>query len=349
MRCDMFFEKKPYPERSYPIEQIPSTVPNEYQSAQIERKFGMFIHFGINTFNNTEWSNGKLPVDSYRPSAIDAEQWIGTAYEAGMNYVVLITKHHDGFCLWDTDTTEYSVNYSPVKTDVVKAVSEVCKKYGVKLGLYYSLWDRHEKCYSDDEKYVEYMLRQLSELTDGRYGEVVELWLDGGWEKACRQWGLDRIYNLVKTNQPQCQIGVNITIGKYKETKAAADKTYLPEKYRYGDPISMFPSDFRLWDPHMCRADDPKVYTFNGKEYYMPFEYTICSRSSGNWFYSDTYERKPLMDVDKVAENCKTLFDAQNLAVINLPPNKDGRLVGGDIENLMKLSEKLGIRREVKK
>ena len=73
MRCDMFFEKKkPYPERSYPIEQIPSTVPNEYQSAQIERKFGMFIHFGINTFNNTEWSNGKLPVDSYRPSAIDA-------------------------------------------------------------------------------------------------------------------------------------------------------------------------------------------------------------------------------------------------------------------------------------
>ena len=66
MRCDMFFEKKkPYPERSYPIEQIPSTVPNEYQSAQIERKFGMFIHFGINTFNNTEWSNGKLPVASY--------------------------------------------------------------------------------------------------------------------------------------------------------------------------------------------------------------------------------------------------------------------------------------------
>lgn len=102
-------------------------MPNEYQSAQIERKFGMFIHFGINTFNNTEWSNGKLPVDSYRPSAIDAEQWIGTAYEAGMNYVVLITKHHDGFCLWDTDTTEYSVNYSPVKTDVVKAVSEACK------------------------------------------------------------------------------------------------------------------------------------------------------------------------------------------------------------------------------
>ena len=182
MRCVMFFrKKKPYPERSYPVEQIPATEPNKYQLAQIERKFGMFIHFGMNTFNNTEWSDGTLPVDSYRPSAIDADQWVRTAYEAGMNYVVLITKHHDGFCLWDTDTTEYSVNYSPVKTDVVKAVSEACKKYGVKLGLYYSLWDRHEKCYKDDEKYVEYMLKHLSELTDGRYGEVVELWLDGGW------------------------------------------------------------------------------------------------------------------------------------------------------------------------
>lgn len=94
----MFFrKKKPYPEHSYPIEQVSATEPNKYQLAQIERKFGMFIHFGINTFNNTEWSNGKLPVDSYRPSAIDADQWVRTAYEAGMNYVILITKHHDGF------------------------------------------------------------------------------------------------------------------------------------------------------------------------------------------------------------------------------------------------------------
>ena len=79
----------------------------------------------------------------------------------------------------------------------------------------------------------------------------------------------------------------------------------------------------------------------------MPFEYTICSRSPSNWFYSDTYESKPLGNVDNVVKNCKTLFDIQNLAVINLPPNKDGRLVDGDIENLMRISEKLGIRREL--
>lgn len=81
---------------------IPSREPNAAQKAQIARKYGMFIHFGINTFNNTEWSDGTLPLDSYAPDAIDADSWVRHAYEAGMNYVILITKHHDGFCLFDT-------------------------------------------------------------------------------------------------------------------------------------------------------------------------------------------------------------------------------------------------------
>ncbi len=222
----MFFRKKlpPYPFMQYPIMQQPSLKPNEGQLAQMNRKFGMFLHFGINTFNNTEWSDGKLPIESYRPSAIDADSWVKTAYEAGMNYVILITKHHDGFCLWDTHTTTYSVNYSPNKTDVVKAVSEACKKYGVKLGLYYSLWDRHEKCYKDNEAYVRYMEKHLTELMDSRYGEVVELWFDGAWDKPCRAWQLDRLYSLVKTMQPMCQIGVNHTVGKYSERKGMPKK-----------------------------------------------------------------------------------------------------------------------------
>lgn len=131
---------------------IPSREPNAAQKAQIARKYGMFIHFGINTFNNTEWSDGTLPLDSYAPDAIDADSWVRHAYEAGMNYVILITKHHDGFCLFDTDTTEYCVNNTKNPTDVVAEVAKACKKYGVKLGLYYSLWDRHESCYNDDEK-----------------------------------------------------------------------------------------------------------------------------------------------------------------------------------------------------
>ena len=125
------------------IRQIPALVPNAGQRAQIERKFGMFIHFGINTFGNVEWSHGDILAERYRPAEIAADEWVRTAFEAGMNYVVLVTKHHDGFCLWDTAYTDYCVRESGNPTDVVKEVSKACEKYGVKLGLYYSLWDRN--------------------------------------------------------------------------------------------------------------------------------------------------------------------------------------------------------------
>lgn len=342
----MFFKKDvQYPSKEYPITQQPSLQPNEFQMEQIKRKYGMFLHFGINTFNNTEWSDGTLPVSSYTPSAIDADNWVKTAYEAGMNYVIVITKHHDGFCMWNTDSTEYSIKYSPCKTDVVDEVYKACQKYGVKLGLYYSLWDRHEKCYKKDEEYVCYMEKHLKELMDGRYGEIAELWFDGDWDKPCSAWQLDRLYNLIKQMQPKCQIGVNHTVGKFTNKKGFPPKKYLPENYRENDPLRMFPSDFRLWDPHMCRSDDPKIYTFNGEKYYLPFEMTICSRKKFCWFYSDAYESKSLMEADEIIKNYNTLVNAQNMLVINLPPKYDGRLVDGDVDNIMKIAKKLNIYR----
>lgn len=230
--------------------------------------------------------------------------------------------------------------------DVVKAVSEACQKYGIKLGLYYSLWDRHEKCYKNDEQYVQYMEKQLTELMDGRYGEVVELWFDRAWDKPCRAWQLDRLYSHVKSMQPMCQIGVNHTVGKYSEKKGMPKKRYEPKNYRDRDPLRMFPSDFRLWDPNMCREDDPKIYTFNGKEYYLPFEQTICSRKEFSWFYSDTYAQKPLMDPEEIIKNYRILEKANNVMVINLPPDQNGKLVDGDIKNLMYIANRLDISRK---
>lgn len=329
------------------IRQQPALTPNPYQQAQIERKFGMFLHFGVNTFGNVEWSDGGIQALSYQPDAIDADQWVRTAYEAGMNYVILITKHHDGFCLWDTNTTEYSVRHSGNRTDVVAAVRKACDKYGVKLGLYYSLWDRSDPRYKKDfsGEYIPYMLAQLTELMDGRYGEIVELWLDGAWDKRRSEWQLERLYDTVKRLQPGCQIGVNHTVGEDDDTPSLPKKRYLPENYQYGDPLRMYPSDFRLWDPNMCREDDPKIYTFGGEEYYLPFEMTICSREGFSWFYSNIYEQKPLMDVEDTAEKCRILFGQQNLAVINMPPDIHGRLVQADVDHLLEIADRLGIRR----
>lgn len=329
------------------IEQLPGTEPTQGQLLQMQRKFGMFLHFGVNTFGNVEWSDGGIQALSYQPTAIDADQWVRTAYEAGMNFVVMITKHHDGFCLWHTKETEYSVEYSGNKTDVVAEVAKACRKYGLKLGLYYSLWDRSYPGYTQDfdNSYIPYMLRQLKELMDGRYGEIVELWLDGAWDKARSQWRLDLIYDTVKRLQPNCQIGVNHTVGVDDSAISFPGERFQPKNYQKFDPLRMFPSDFRLWDPHVCRADDPKLYTFGGQIYYLPFEMTICSREGFSWFYSNIYEQKPLLDVEKVADDCRTAFEADNIVVINMPPNTQGQLVDTDVEHLLQIADKLGIRR----
>ncbi len=328
------------------ITMLPGTEPNVYQQQQIQRKFGMFVHYGMNTFLNQEWSDGTADPKTYAPTAVDCEHWAKTAYEAGMSYILVITKHHDGFCMWDTDTTPYSVKHSGNPLDVVAEASRACRKYGLKLAFYYSLWDRNCPFYHEHEAYAEYMLAQLSQLLDGRYGEIVELWLDGGWDKPAAQWQLPRIYDLVKRLQPQCQVGVNHCIGNHELKGGFASEKYQPEHYDLHDPIAMFPSDFRLLDPLMPPEQDPKLYTYRGEVYYMPFEATFCSREGMCWFFSDRYEKDfPLHDYRHIAECYRKLTEQQNLFVVNLPADRGGRLVQSDIDNLLKASELLGIRR----
>lgn len=332
------------------IKQIPALEPNEYQKEHIKRKFGMFIHFGVNTFGNTEWSDGMINALSYQPETIDADSWAKTAYEAGMNFIVLVTKHHDGFCLWNTEYTDYCVKNSGNKTDVVEALAKACKKYGLKLGLYYSLWDRKIPCYMDNFKgeYLPYMRNQLKELMDGRYGEICELWLDGPWDKSRREWELDILYDTVKQLQPGCQIGVNHTVGEDTGRAEFPEARWKPENYQENDPLRMFPSDFRLWDGCMSKKDDPKIYTFQNNKYYLPCEITFCSRRGFNWFYSNIYETVPLVDAELMAQRARTVFDTDNILVINLPVNTKGTLVESDVENLNKVSELLGMRRSWK-
>lgn len=322
----------------------PSNKPNQNQQNQIDRKYGMFIHFGINTFNDTEWSDGKLPIDSYNPTEIDADGWIKNAYQAGMNYVILITKHHDGFCLWDTKYTDYCINNSPCKIDVVAEVAKACKKYGIKLGLYYSLWDRHEKCYKDHEKYVDYMCNQLEELLDGRYGEIVEVWFDGGWDKKTSKWQVPRLYDLVHRLQPKCVCSVNLTIG-HSWTKKTYQK-FHPQKYRKGMPIRYFPSDFRLWDPNFTREDDPKIYTYKGNEYYLPFEATVCIRNMSNWFWDTKYTKDKLLSPEFIVDKYNLLTKHDNVLIVNVAPNIYGKQEQEDIDCLLKVAEILGIMRE---
>lgn len=325
---------------SYAQTQQPGTKPNLAQQAMIKRGYGMFIHFGINTFADMEWSDGTIPVEKYNPTHLDPDQWVRTARDAGFRYVLLITKHHDGFCLWDSKFTTYDVASSPVKTNVVKAVSDACKKYGLQFAVYYSLWDRHEPSYKDKDpqKYIDYMLKQLTELFSIN-GSICELWLDGGWDRKPEDWGIDQVYKLVKKFNPACAVSVNHTIvneeGKRRFTlpsEMTADNKYY---FQY------FPSDFRLWDPKIITRFDKKQYLHEGKSYYMPFEHTLCISHRWNWFQKSA--KLPTRELDELEELFYWCTDNDNALVMNIPPDQTGRIREYEALTAITLGKRLGL------
>jgi alpha-L-fucosidase len=308
-------------------EPLPATGPNAYQKAQIERKYGMFIHFGINTFYDEEWTDGSKPPSSYKPTTVDADQWISTAKEAGMKYVILVSKHVDGFCLWNSKYTDYDVASSGNTTNVVEVVAKACKKYGVGLGIYYSLWDRHQNAdLADtglDKAYNIYIVNQIRELIGltNSYAPIVELWLDAGWEKKRERWPIAEIYETVKSMAPQCQVGVNWSIGR-PDNPDPDSAFLLPTQQKKGYPIRYFPSDFRMGDPYLPANPDPKLFTHNGKRYYMPWETTVCI--SQKWFYNtkDTIYKTP----EELFALYKIATAQDNILILDLPPDRSGRL-----------------------
>ena len=299
----------------------------------------MFIHFGLNTFNETEWSDGTLPVSSYQPTSLNPDQWVSIAKEAGFRHVILVTKHHDGFCLWNSNFTEYDVASSPVKTDVVRAVAEACKKYKIKLGLYYSLWDRHEPTYKekDPHSYIQYMHNQLGELLTN-YGEICELWFDGAWDRKAENWYIPELYQYIKSLQPNCAVTINHTIGRRNNPLAIGK----PADFNLGDTIRFYPVDFRTKDPNLVRYDDPKLYSFGGRLHYLPFEHTICLSDRWNWFQKK--QIIPARPTDELEQLFYWTTRNDNALLINVPPDQNGLIRENEKQAIFELADRLDIR-----
>ncbi len=189
------------------MQEFPIAKPSMAQFKWQDMEMGMFCHFGMNTFCSQEWGEGTDSPQNFNPSSLDARQWAGIARQAGFKYLILTAKHHDGFCLWPTKTTEYSVKSSPWKEgqgDVVKECAQACREEGIGFGLYLSPWDRHESCYPDKETYDDFYAEQLTELLTG-YGPLVEIWFDGAGSEG-REYDWPRIIGLVKKHHPDAMI-----------------------------------------------------------------------------------------------------------------------------------------------
>lgn len=196
-------------------------IPQDKQVSWQKMETYAFVHFGLNTFNDREWGYGDSELQTFNPTRLDCEQWVQTFVNAGMKGVILTAKHHDGFCLWPTQLTEYCIRNTPYKDgkgDIVRELADACKKYGIKFAVYLSPWDRHQANYGTPE-YVDYFYKQLYELLSN-YGDVFEVWFDGanggdGWYGGSKEvrtidrktyYDYPRAYRMIDELQPQAVI-----------------------------------------------------------------------------------------------------------------------------------------------
>jgi len=182
--------------------------PSASQLLWQQDELAMFIHFGVNTFTDREWGDGRESPSIFAPSALDARQWARTAKAAGFKAMILTAKHHDGFCLWPTRTTTHSVSASPFREgrgDVVREFVDACRAESLRVGLYLSPWDQNHPTYGDSPRYNDVYEAQLTELLT-QYGDIHEVWFDGangeGPNGKRQVYDWPRIWGAVRRMQP---------------------------------------------------------------------------------------------------------------------------------------------------
>ena len=195
-------------------------LPSPQQVRWQDLEFGVLVHFGTNTFLGREWGDGTAPPAVFNPDAVNPEQWVTAAQSAGARYIVLVAKHHDGFCLWPTEDSDYSVKSSPWrggKGDLVAEVAAAARKHGMRFGVYLSPWDRHEPRYKDSAAYNDYYESQVGDLA-AHYGQLTEFWLDGAGSGG-HVYDFPRFIEKLRIYQPNTLVFADVALFDYGDIR----------------------------------------------------------------------------------------------------------------------------------
>jgi alpha-L-fucosidase len=310
-----------------------------------------FIHFGINTFTGREWGEGKDDPKLFNPTALNAKQWVKVCKEAGIKQVILTAKHHDGFCLWPTKTTSYSVQSSPWKDgkgDVVKEVADACRELGVGFGVYLSPWDRNSASYGT-EAYNDFFIDQLTELLT-QYGKVDEVWFDGangeGPNGKKQVYDFERWYAHIRKLQPQAVIAVSGPDVRWVGTETGHGR----EQEWSVVPVG---KNNKFNESSQTKADEPPSGNNRGQVLgsrsqlkdgdalkWYPAEMDVSIRPG--WFYHEAEDNKV-----KTPEYLKEIYfhsvGRNGVLLLNIPPDTRGLISDFDIAALKVWKEQLDV------
>lgn len=329
-----------------------SIVPNARQLRIQEMKYYAFVHYTVNTFTGREWGNGKESERIFNPKAQDTDSWCKAIKDAGMKGLILTCKHHDGFCLWQTKTTEHSVKNSPYKNgkgDVVREAAESCRKYGLKFGVYLSPWDRNCPLYGTPA-YNDFYIAQLTELLTN-YGEIFMLWLDGACGAKAdgqpqQKYDFERIWRTAVELQPNIVMSgcapdvrwIGNESGKTRESewnvvpKFQFDQQNIAANCQDTDDMRAFQK--RCQDVMLPDMGSRKFLANYDEFMWYPAEVDVSIRLG--WFYHplQCFTRKSVDHLMKIYYNS---VGNNSLLLLNIPPNRKGKFSKGDVRRLREM------------
>ena len=327
------------------IDMASRLVPTAQQLEWQQMEFTAFLHFGMNTFTGNEWGHGTDSPALFNPSELDCEQWVKALKDGGFKMALITAKHHDGFCLWQTETTEYSVKNSPWKDgkgDVVRELRDACEKYGMKFGVYLSPWDRNAPSYGDSPAYNKFFIAQLTELLTN-YGEVNEVWFDGacaeGPNGKKQEYDWTAILAKIRELQPKAVTAimgddvrwVGNEGGLGRETEWSA--TVIPP----GSYTHKKAAKEALGLEEMSKDLGSRELVAKAQEvYWYPSEVDVSIRPG--WFYHAEQDGQ-VRSLANLVNIYYRSVGCNSVLLLNIPPDRRGLIHEIDVQRIKELSE----------